>query len=124
MEFRFFWIGGLICTVLVLTGCPGLGDGEAPGLVDEVPENPTWTEALAVMNVYCNGCHSAPPQAGAPAGFRLDKCEDQGATSGAKASAQVSLGEIDKGDMPLGLTMGDLDKKLLTRWVNQGATCE
>lgn len=96
----------------------------APG----VPANPTWEEDVKpILAANCVRCHRAEPQNGAPATFRLDVCENAGATMGASAAAGAALARTtnDAAIMPPppASPLSDRQNEVLQNWIGNGAPC-
>lgn len=94
--------------------------------VDQVPDAPTFERDVApLFHDHCTLCHGAPPARGAPGHFRLDVYADTPAKLGAQSMAFSALRRVEADDMPPAASWGDglgpNGKKLLRRWVEQGA---
>lgn len=119
----------LIALTSLLIGCPGFGSEEPGGDLSDLPENPTWEDVSPLFDAYCNDCHSAPPQEGAPGGFRYDVCEDTESELGASSYAErAAVRTVDQVPTPMPpLTYSPQpspeDVELIRRWVDTGAPC-
>lgn len=130
----------------LLGGC-GFG---APD-IEEVPENPTYSEhILPLFEDHCLLCHGNPPSRGAPPDVRLDVYDfvdshahhedglevrrdrhaghnDPNAKGpwGARDMSLESLRLVERNEMPPAAKWGDglgpNGRKLLRRWVEQGS---
>ncbi len=126
-SFRLFLV---TLFVIPICGCPELGSQERT-ITAEIPEEPTWADHVKpVLDLYCNECHSAPPQQLAPANFRLDVCESIGMVPGAKLFAgRIIFRTVDQLPSPMPpASYSEIptaaDRELLQRWVDQGAACD
>jgi hypothetical protein len=119
-----FAINHLVVFIIALSGLAascnyGIRD------VTSVPDNPTFNgDIYPLFADHCLVCHGSPPNRGAPAYFRLDTYDNQGAVTGAKDMAAWALGDVQSGRMPPAATSGDgvgpNGLQMLKRWVDNG----
>lgn len=120
------WVGA-VCLSLSLSACPGFGDEEPPSAFGEVPERPTYTEHVkAILDMHCVECHGVTPRNGAPSGVRLDVYDDPLNGLGAlRWAPRIVARAVEGGGNPMPPTtrpqLGDVDRQILARWVEQGA---
>lgn len=118
MRIRWWWM------VVAVTGC-----GFGSGALEEVDpaaavEAPTWSaDVEPLMVLYCTACHSPDAQTGTTAGYDYEGCE---ATRGPRNWRGVVKTVFDGNTMPPGgaARVSERDRLTLTRWADQGSTCD
>lgn len=112
----------LVFLAMSLVGCDfGVPDISA----SEIPEKPVWQDVKPLLDDHCNLCHGHPSNYGAPGGFRLDRYGNGGDVRGVRANLHEVWETILEDEMPpaaaWGDGMGKNGKKLIRKWIDQGA---
>ena len=117
----------LMCLIglALLPGCPGFGGEEPKGVLDEVPEFPSFeNEITLLMQTHCLECHSDNARLGAPPTFRLDIYEDAGGKQGIKSRADLCIVRINNAGNPMPPSnrpqMNQIEKDTMARWSECG----
>lgn len=106
----------LIALVLASCGDPGVAD------ISHVADHPTYDDHVRpLLADHCLLCHGERPRGEAPKTFRLDVYEDVGGKLGAGSMADLIVDVVEKNEMPPLGELGPNGKKLLRRWLEQGA---
>ena len=124
---RWWGWSGLAVALVLLSGCPGIGDrtlAELTGTGGDEP--PTWEgEIQAILADNCIRCHQNPPQRGAPSGFRFDKYDESEGTDGWEGAFErreriLQRAVIAQSMPPGGPPLGETERALIDAWVRAG----
>jgi hypothetical protein len=111
---------GATCASLGLGACAGRTDPPAPppALTQDVREIPC--DARRVLEVVCQGCHTAPPRNQAP--FALVTYADTQVLVGGRPIWTYMRAVLENGAMPLPpVKIDPADRDTLIRWLDAGA---
>lgn len=111
----------IVLVPLALAAC----NFAAPDIAD-VPDQPTFEQDVKpLFDDHCNLCHGTSPDRGAPSSFRLDAYDDTPGKRGAASMAGRAVHAVEGDSMPPAAAWGDgvgpNGKKMLQRWIDQGA---
>ncbi len=96
----------------------------AAACAEPVPDAPTWfADVQPIMMANCARCHGADPDPAAPTGIRLDRyvAGDLERDDAWDYRDPIDVRAAVEGTMPVGYTLPDRQREIISRWVANGA---